>query len=562
MQKTCWTDEEIVPIIRDRYLLPGETSLQEVYLRVATAFGSDKTHSNTLYQSMMKGWFLPSTPILANAGTSRGLPISCYTTEVGDNIDSIIDTITLNAKLSASGGGIGTYMGNIRSIGENIGNDKGTASGIIPLCNIFGSITNAISQGSLRRGSTALYLPIDHPEIMEFLDIRKAHSGDISRRCPQLHHGVCISNQFMHAVRDDLKFSLHSPADGVALERVRARTIWEKLLETRLETGEPFIFFSDHARASRCELYKINRLEVKTSNLCSEIMLTTGKDYNNKERVGVCCLASVNLKYYDQWKNDPDFFPAIAEMLDNVLEFTAQKSGLEEIAYTIKQERSIGVGVMGLHDYLYRHDISFEFSQDQQREIFSHIRRSLDEASLTLGEDRGWCIDGYMSSVIDPLKHHPGRFSNKIAIAPTATISMIAGGVSPGVEPFMSNIYTYKNLGTTMRFQNPYLPCRLTTKQLKDIEDNGGSYPEGGPMFKTAYEMDQVHLLRLAAIRQEYIDQGQSTNLFVRPDIGRSELHKIHFEAWKLGLKSLYYLYSDSIKKNHNHNKMGCNTCQ
>jgi ribonucleoside-diphosphate reductase alpha chain len=350
------------------YLLPGETP-QDCFARVAKAFADDEEHAQRLYDYMSNFWFMPATPILSNGGTDRGMPISCFLNEVPDSLEGIVDTWNENVWLSAKGGGIGTYWGNIRSVGEQV-RRAGETSGVIPFIHVQDSLTLAISQGSLRRGAAAVYLPISHPEIEEFLEIRKA-SGDFNRKGLNLNHGLCISDVFMDSVRNGDKFDLLSPVNAMVVKSVDARELWQRILETRLQTGEPYLIFIDTVNRSAPAHRKALGLTVKTSNLCSEITLPT-----NAERTAVCCLASLNLEKWDYWCNNDEFIEDVLRMLDNVLQFFIERSPIEHCraAYSAMQERSVGLGVMGFHSFLQSKGIPFDhfLAKKWNNEIFRH----------------------------------------------------------------------------------------------------------------------------------------------------------------------------------------------
>jgi ribonucleoside-diphosphate reductase alpha chain len=345
--------------LADRYLLPGE-SPQDLFARVARAYADDSAHAQRLYDYMSRLWFLPATPILSNGGTERGLPISCFLNAVEDDLDGIVGTWTENVWLASSGGGIGTYWGGVRSIGEPV-KCCGQTSGIIPFVRVMDSLTLAISQGSLRRGSAAVYLDVHHPEIEEFIEIRKP-SGDFNRKSLNLHHGVCISDEFMHAVRDDRPFELRSPKTGAARRTVCARLLWQKILETRLTTGEPYLLFADTANRRLAGHQRELGLKVRQSNLCSEILLPTGRDHLGRARTAVCCLSSVNFETWDEWRSEPRFIEDVLRMLDNVLQefIDHAPASMDAARYSAMRERSVGLGAMGFHSYLQNNGIPFE----------------------------------------------------------------------------------------------------------------------------------------------------------------------------------------------------------
>ena len=542
--------------LRDRYLLPGET-FQDLFVRVASAYADNAGHAQRLYDYISKLWFMPATPVLSNGGTGRGLPISCYLNSVPDSLEGIVDTWNENVWLASRGGGIGTYWGNVRGIGEPVGLN-GKTSGIIPFVRVMDSLTLAISQGSLRRGSAACYLDISHPEIEEFLEIRKP-SGDFNRKALNLHHGVLIPDAFMEAVRAGAEWKLVSPKDGSVRATVDARSLFQKLVETRLATGEPYIVFADHVNKAMPKHHRDVGLKVSTSNLCSEITLPTGKDQFGKDRTAVCCLSSLNLETWDQWQGDKGFIEDVMRFLDNVLQDYIDRAepGMERAAYSAARERSVGLGVMGFHSFLQARGLPFEGAMAKQYNlrIFKHIRAQVDEASMQLAVERGPCPDAADQGVME-------RFSCKMAIAPTASISIICGGTSACIEPIPANIYTHKTLSGSFSIRNPYLEKLLIEKSKNSegvwstILEHGGSVQhldflsqEEKDCYKTSFEIDQRWLIELAADRTPYIDQSQSLNLFIPADVEKWDLLMLHFRAWELGVKSLYYLRSKSIQR-------------
>jgi ribonucleoside-diphosphate reductase alpha chain len=542
--------------LRDRYLLPGE-SYQDLFARVASAYADDQAHAQRLYDYISRLWFMPATPVLSNGGTGRGLPISCYLNSVDDSLEGIVNTWNENVWLASRGGGIGTYWGSVRGIGEPVGLN-GKTSGIIPFVRVMDSLTLAISQGSLRRGSAACYLDISHPEIEEFLEIRKP-SGDFNRKALNLHHGVLLSDEFMEAVREGAEFNLKSPKDGSVRGTVDARSLFQKLVETRLATGEPYIIFSDTVNKSMPKHHQELGLKVSTSNLCAEITLPTGRDHLGGDRTAVCCLSSLNLETWDEWSTDKAFVEDVMRMLDNVLQDFIDRAP-DEMArakYSAARERSVGLGVMGFHSFLQSRGLGFEsaMAKSWNMKIFRHIRAQADQASMVLATERGACPDAEERGVME-------RFSCKMAIAPTASISIICGGTSACIEPIPANIYTHKTLSGSFIVKNPYLE-KLLQEKAKDstniwnsILEKGGSVqhldflsPEEKDTFKTSFEIDQRWLLELAGDRAPFIDQAQSLNLFIPADVEKWDLLMLHFRAWELGIKSLYYLRSKSIQR-------------
>ncbi|MDT0575613.1 ribonucleoside-diphosphate reductase subunit alpha [Croceicoccus sp. F390] len=542
--------------LNDRYLLPGE-QYQDLFARVADAYADDQDHAQRLYDYISRLWFMPATPVLSNGGTGRGLPISCYLNSVDDSLEGIVNTWNENVWLASRGGGIGTYWGSVRGIGEPVGLN-GKTSGIIPFVRVMDSLTLAISQGSLRRGSAACYIDVSHPEIEEFLEIRKP-SGDFNRKALNLHHGVLLTDAFMEAVRNGDEFELLSPKDGSVRGKVDARSLFQKLVETRLQTGEPYIVFSDTVNRTMPKHQRDLGLKVSTSNLCSEITLPTGRDHLGNDRTAVCCLSSLNLETWDEWHKDERFIEDVLRMLDNVLQDYIDRAP-EEMArakYSAMRERSVGMGVMGFHSFLQKKNIAFEgaMAKAWNMKMFQHINARANEASMMLAKERGPCPDAADQGAME-------RFSCKMAIAPTASISIICGGTSACIEPIPGNIYTHKTLSGSFVVKNPYLH-RLLQERSKDsaavwnsILEQGGSVqhldfltPEEKAVFKTSFEIDQRWLLEFAADRTPFIDQAQSLNLFIPADVDKWDLAMLHFRAWELGIKSLYYLRSKSVQR-------------
>ena len=548
--------------LSDRYLGPNE-SYQDLFARVASTYADNNLHAQRLYNYISNLWFMPATPVLSNGGTKRGLPISCFLNEASDSLSGILDLWSENVWLAAKGGGIGSYWGNLRSIGEKIGR-VGKTSGIIPFIKVMDSLTMAISQGSLRRGSAACYLTIDHPEIEEFIEMRRPTGGDPNRKSLNLHHGVLVTDAFMRAVETDEQWALKSPTDASIQSTISARNLWIRLLTARIETGEPYIIFIDTVNRLIPQHHKLAGLNVKTSNLCSEITLPTGIDKEGKDRTAVCCLSSLNLEKYDEWKDDKNFINDIMRFLDNVLTdfIDSAPEQFKDAKYSAMRERSVGLGVMGLHSYFQKNMIPLEsvMSKVWNKKIFKNIQEKADQASKDLADERGACPDAAEYNFKE-------RFSNKTAIAPTASISIICGGASPGVEPVAANSYTHKTLSGSYNVRNRYLE-KILEKHGKNndetwssITTNHGSISHldfltdlEKNVFKTAFELNQNWIVELGADRTPYVSQAQSINLFLPADVHKKELHQIHFQAWKKGLKSLYYCRSKSIQRAENVN--------
>lgn len=541
----------------NRYLLPGE-GYQDLFGRVASYYGADAAHAQRLYDYISKLWFMPATPILSNGGTTRGLPISCFLNETDDSLQDIVNLWNENVWLASKGGGIGSYWGNLRSIGENVGRN-GKTSGVIPFIRVMDSLTLAISQGSLRRGSAAVYLPIWHPEVEEFIEMRRPTGGDPNRKALNLHHGVLITDEFMRAVENDSVWQLRSPKDRSVVREVSARGLWIRILTARMEQGEPYVIYSDTVQNARPLSYKLAGLEVKTSNLCAEITLATGRDQHGKDRTAVCCLSSLNLETWDEWKDDPRIVEDVLLFLDNVLQDFIDRApdSMARARYAAMRERSVGLGVMGFHSFLQKRMIPFESPKARlwNRKIFKMLRERADAASRQLADLRGACPDAEDYGIRE-------RFTHKLAIAPTASISIIAGNASPGIEPITANVFLQKTLSGSFTVRNRYLEALLeslgrnrpdiwqsitlrkgSVQHLEFLSDDEKS------VFKTAFELDQKWIVQHACDRAPFICQAQSVNLFLPADVHKRDLHQVHYLAWKGGLKSLYYCRSLSIAR-------------
>jgi len=541
-------------ILKDRYLLPTEASPQDGFARAAKTFADDQAHAQRLYDYASKLWFMFSTPVLSNGGTTRGLPISCFLNYVDDSREGLADHYTENIWLSSMGGGIGGYWGDVRSQGmaTSIGNKT---TGVIPFMHVVDSQMTAFHQGATRRGSYASYMDVSHPEIVEFIEMRKPTGGDIHRKNLNLHHGINITDAFMEAVQKGDSWDLIDPHTKQVIKTTDARTLWIKILETRIATGEPYISFIDTVNAALPESQKKLGLKFNHSNLCSEITLPTAKD-----RTAVCCLSSVNLEYFDEWKDNKLFIEDLVRMLDNVLEhfITSAPSYMWRAVNSARCERAIGLGAMGLHSYFQKREVAMdgEKSKDINEYIFKHIHNEAQSANEKLGAERGSPADMEGTGL---------RHSHVIAIAPNASSSVICGGTSPSIEPLRANAFSQKTLSGTFLMKNKYLERVLirhdrNNKEVwKSIVTNGGSVQhldflsdEEKEVFKTAIEMDQRLLVDLAADRQQYICQSQSLNLFLPPDVDTKTLHGIHLRAWKGKVKTLYYMRSQALKKVEN----------
>ena len=541
-------------ILKDRYLLPTEASPQDAFARAAKTFADDQAHAQRLYDYASKLWFMFSTPVLSNGGTTRGLPISCFLNYVDDSREGLADHYTENIWLSSMGGGIGGYWGDVRSQGmaTSIGNKT---TGVIPFMHVVDSQMTAFHQGATRRGSYASYMDVSHPEIVEFIEMRKPTGGDIHRKNLNLHHGINVSDKFMQAVVDGTPWDLIDPHTKQTINTIDARTLWIKILETRIATGEPYISFIDTVNESLPESQKKLGLKFNHSNLCSEITLPTAKD-----RTAVCCLSSVNLEYFDEWKDNPQFIEDLVRMLDNVLDHFIEKAPdyMWRAVNSARCERAIGLGTMGLHSYFQKRAISMDspMSKSINEYIFKHIHNEAQAANQKLGAERGSPADMEGTGL---------RHSHVIAIAPNASSSVICGGTSPSIEPLRANAFSQKTLSGTFLMKNKFLERTLirydrNNKEVwKSIVTNGGSVQHlsflsdaDKEVFKTAIEMNQKWLVDLAADRQKYICQSQSLNLFLPPDVDTKTLHGLHLRAWKSKVKTLYYMRSQALKKVEN----------
>jgi len=547
--------------LEDRYLVGDEKSPQEGFARAAQAFADDDEHAQRLYDYASNLWFMFSTPVLSNGGTKRGLPISCFLNYVEDSREGITEHYTENAYLSSFGGGIGGSWSAVRAAGTKT--SKGSEStGVIPFVKVVDAEMLAFSQGVTRRGSYAGYLHISHPEIEEFLDIRKPTGGDTNRKCLNLHHGIVVSDKFMEIIHRATKeegfddsWELIDPHSGEVKKVVSARTLWVKILQNRMETGEPYLMFEDAVNADLPEFQKRKGLVVNHSNLCSEITLAT-----NEERTAVCCLSSVNLEYYDEWKKVPAFIPDLIRMLDNVLTYFIENAPdtMERAKFSAMRERSLGLGAMGFHAYLQKNNMPFEsvFASSVNYEMFRYIKTEAQKETERLAVERGACPDDDSCSV---------RNAHLLAIAPNASSSIICGNTSPSIEPFRANAFTQKTKSGSFLQKNKFLEQvlekygRNDDNTWKDIVTNKGSCQhleflsdEEKEVFKTAVEINQSWVVEHAAQRQEFICQSQSVNLFFPPDVNKGDLHNVHMLAWAKNMKTLYYLRSEAISRADN----------
>ena len=544
--------------LEDRYLIEGETSPQDAFARAARAFSDNEAHAQRLYDYASKLWFMFSTPILSNGGTTRGLPISCFLNYVEDSREGITSHYTENAFLSSVGGGVGGSWSAIRSVGSKTSNGS-ESTGVIPFMKVVDAEMLAFSQGVTRRGSYAAYLDISHPEIEEFLDVRKPTGGDVNRKSVNLHHGVLLSDRFMglieQATREpgfDDSWDLVDPHTQKVVKTVSAKTLWVKLIQNRVETGEPYIVFKNTVQEA-LPLYQLKKgLRVHHSNLCSEITLAT-----NEERTAVCCLSSVNLEEYDEWKNDKNFIPDLIRMLDNVITYFVENAPdtLSKAKFSAKMERSLGLGAMGFHAYLQRKNVPFEspMAVGVNKQMFGHIKKEAVNATETLAMERGEAPDAVGQGV---------RNVHLLAVAPNASSSIICGNTSPSIEPYRANAFTQKTKSGSSLLKNEYLEHILqeleedTDEVWKSIITNNGSVQHleflddwTKDVFKTAVEIDQRWIIEMAADRQKEICQSQSLNIFFPANVSKQELHAIHMMAWKKKVKTLYYLRSEAIKR-------------
>ena len=544
--------------LEDRYLMEGETSPQQAFARAAEAFADNDEHAQRLYDYANKLWFMFSTPVLSNGGTSRGLPISCFLNYVEDSRGGITDHYTENAFLSSVGGGVGGCWSGVRSVGSKTSNGS-ESTGVIPFLKVVDAEMLAFSQGITRRGSYAAYIDMSHPEIEEFLDVRKPTGGDVNRKSTNLHHGVMIGDDFMQLIENatrnpgsDDSWDLIDPHSGKVIKTVPAKTLWVKLIQNRVETGEPYIVFKDTVDEALPEFQQKLGLKVHQSNLCSEITLPTDKD-----RTAVCCLSSVNLEEYDEWKDNEQFIPDLIRMLDNVLQYFIDNAPeqLHRAKYSAMRERSLGLGAMGFHAYLQRNNIPFESAMAKGRnmQMFKKIKTEAVNETKRLARERGECPDGEGAGV---------RNSHLLAIAPNASSSIICGNTSPSIEPYRANAFTQKTKSGSSLLKNEYLENILqdlgedTDEVWKSIVTNGGSVQHldfldewTKDVFKTAVEIDQRWVIEMAADRQEEICQSQSLNVFFPANVSKQELHAVHMMAWKRGVKTLYYLRSEAYKR-------------
>jgi ribonucleoside-diphosphate reductase alpha chain len=546
-------DELGIKRLKESYMREDEVSPQERFAYVSNTFGSNKDHAQRLYDYSSRHWLSYSTPILSFGRSRRGLPISCFLPFLHDSAEGLVDCLAEVNWLSMLGGGVGIGIG-IRS-----SDDKSV--GVMPHLRTYDASSLAYRQGRTRRGSYATYLDISHPDILLFLEMRKP-TGDPNLRCLNLHHGINIPDAFMKIIENSMldknfddSWELRDPHSNEVRELVSAKDLWQRILDIRMQTGEPYLHFIDASNRAMPQFQKDLGLSIKQSNLCSEIILAT-----DRTRTAVCCLSSVNLEYFDEWKDHPTFLRDIAEMLDNVLQYFIDNAptAVERARFSARRERSIGIGALGFHAYLQRNNTPFEsaIAVGRNKQIFKHIREGLNNANLELGKIRGEAPDAAGTGL---------RFSHLMAIAPNASSSIIMGNTSPSIEPYRANAYRQDTLSGSSLNKNKWLD-KIIKNIVKSDEEyqsiwssiiaNDGSVQHldilddwKKDVFKTSMEIDQRWLVNHAADRQEYIDQAQSLNLFFRPDVNIKYLHAVHFQAWKQGLKTLYYCRSEKIGK-------------
>ena len=537
--------------LRESYMMEEEVSPQERFAYVSEAFGSNPEHSQRLYEYSSKHWLSYSTPILSFGRSKRGLPISCFLNYIEDSAEGLVDNLSETNWLSMLGGGVGIHLG--------IRNSDDKSTGVMPHLKMYDASSLAYRQGRTRRGSYAAFLDVSHPDIIQFLEMRKP-TGDQNLRTLNLNHGVNISDEFMQVIERCMKdpeanddWALKNPANGEVVEVVSAKGLWQKMLDLRMQTGEPYFIFIDTANRDMPEWLKDKGLRINGSNLCTEIFLPTSAD-----RTAVCCLSSVNLEYYDDWKNNDQFIPDVMEMLDNVVEYfiTNAPKHISRAVRSATAERSVGLGSLGFHAYLQKNNMPIDgvMAKLTNKDIFAHINKECARADNILVLKRGACPDASEFGI-------QRRFSHHMAIAPNASSSLIMGNTSPSIEPYRANVFRQDTLSGAHVYRNRFLVKRLAELGLNDDDTWASIIAHDGSVqhldipedvkevFKTAMEIDQRWLVELAADRQKFIDQGQSVNLFFQPNTTIAYLHAVHFMAWKMGLKSLYYLRSDKVRK-------------
>lgn len=550
-------DELGIRRLKDSYMMESESSPQERFAYVSSKFSSNPGHAQRLYEYSSKHWLSYSTPILSFGRNAKGMPISCFLNYLDDTASGLVNNLSETNWLSMLGGGVGIHVA-IRGCDEK-------SVGVMPHLKVYDSASLAYKQGTTRRGSFATYLPINHPDIIQFLEMRKP-TGDQNMRTLNLNHAISISDEFMGIIEKcmvdpgaDDSWDLIQPNSGKVAETVSARELWQRILEIRMQTGEPYIWFNDTANRALPEFQKILGLRINGSNLCAEISLPTSPD-----RTAVCCLSSVNLEHWDEWKNNNEFLHDVLEMLDNVLSYFIENAPdtIARARYSAIRERSVGIGALGFHALLQKKGIAFEgvVAKSLNNKIFSSIRSALDVANTNLAKTRGACPDAAESGVLV-------RHAHVMAIAPNASSSIIMGNTSPSIEPYAANAYRQDTSSGAYLTKNRFLDKIITDESSKhppewyddtwaSITANDGSVQHLDWMdeytkdvFKTSFEIDQRWIIEHAADRQAYVDQAQSVNLFFLPDASIKYIHAVHFSAWKHGLKSLYYCRSTKLRK-------------
>ena len=543
-----------VGMLKDFYMRGSETSPQEAYARAAKAWSTykgeiDADLAQRLYEYVSNKWFMFASPVLSNAPNGntedKGLPISCFLTYVPDTLEGLIAHSSELRWLSVLGGGVGGHWSDVRTVSDK-------APGPIPFLHTVDADMIAYRQGKTRKGSYAAYMDVSHPDISEFLNMR-IPTGDVQRKALNLHNAINITDEFMEAVISNSDFDLRDPKDGSVKETVNARKLWERIIEVRFRTGEPYLNFIDEANRHLPQALKDRGLKINGSNLCNEIHLPTGPD-----RTAVCCLSSLNLEYYDEWKNTT-IVEDLITMLDNVLEYFIENAPdeISRARYSAARERSIGLGAMGFHSLLQKHGVAWESEKAQEINyvIFSTIKDRAVASSQRLAEERGEYLDGYGTGL---------RFAHLLAIAPNASSGLIVG-TSPSIEPLKANAYTHRTRAGSHLVKNKYLEEVLEAYSINNeatwtsIITNKGSVQhlpdltEGEKaVFKTAQELDQTWVVQHAADRQPFICQGQSVNLFFPAGAEKSYVNKVHLKAWKEKLKGLYYLRTEAKSRAEN----------
>jgi len=542
--------EQAYKLLKDYYCRDNEDSPQQAFARASVAYSDgDLELAQRIYDYVSKGWFMYASPVLSNAPLPgekvKALPISCFLTYVPDSLEGLIDHSAELRWLSVKGGGVGGHWSAVRAISDK-------APGPMPFLHTVDADMTAYRQGKTRKGSYAAYMNVSHPDIIEFLNMR-VPTGDVNRKNLNLHHAINISDDFMRAVERGEMWDLKDPNDDTVRETMPARKLWQQILEVRYRTGEPYLNFIDTANRALPHTMKAKGLKIHGSNLCNEIHLPTSED-----RTAVCCLSSVNLEKFDEWK-DTTLIRDLVRFLDNVLQVFIDNAGdeISRARYSATQERSLGLGAMGWHSYLHQKRIPFEsdLAREVNRRIFKHIKNEAVKETLILGREKGEAPD---------MQGTGRRNAHLLAIAPNANSSIIVS-TSPSIEPSKANAYTHRTRAGSHLVKNKYLEQELikvkknTNDVWSDIITNGGSVQhldflsqEVKDVFKTAIEIDQMSIVEQGADRQEYLCQGQSLNLFFPAGADKRDLHRTHFAAWKQGTKGLYYLRTETSQRAEN----------